>query len=172
MDWIPVGTLTKTHGLKGEFKFHSLISDPNVFEGLKRVRVFGPEANEKELIISSFRWRLPRSIVKFEEYNSIDEVRHLAGWQVFVHRIGFKKLPEGEYYWFEIEGLNVFDEEGCHYGRIEEIIQTGSNDVYVVREGGKELLLPMIDSVVKTINLEEGKLIFHPVEGLLENAPG
>ena len=73
--------------------------------------------------------------------------------------------------WFQIEGLKVYDEEGHYYGNIEEIIRTGSNDVYVVRDDEKELLLPMIDSVVKIIDLEAGKLIFHPVEGLLEDTP-
>ena len=63
----------------------------------------------------------------------------------------------------------MYDEAGYYHGDIEEIIRTGSNDVYVVRDGKRELLLPMIDSVIKTIDLEEGKLIFHPLEGLLED---
>ena len=82
-----------------------------------------------------------------------------------------KPLPQGEYYRFEIEGLAVFDEMDKPYGVIEEIIPTGSNDIYVVRNGDQEWMLPMIDSVVKSIDLEQGKLIFHRIEGLFEDTP-
>ena len=88
-----------------------------------------------------------------------------------VAREDFEPLPEGEFYRFEIEGLNVFNDTGKYYGVIEEIVETGSNDVYVVRGEGKEWLIPMIDSVVQTIDLEQGKLIFHCVEGLFEDTP-
>ncbi len=91
----------------------------------------------------------------------------MRGWTVFVQREEFDALPDGEYYWFEIVGLHVYDEEGRYYGRVVEIMETGSNDVYVVQDGKKEILLPMIESVVKTIDVKEQKLIFHVVEGLL-----
>ncbi len=94
-----------------------------------------------------------------------------VGQTLRVHRQDFKPLPKGEYYWFEIEGLQVYDEQGRYHGTITEIIQTGSNDVYVVRDEDRELLLPMIDSVVKSIDLKEQKLVFHIVEGLLEDHP-
>ena len=88
-------------------------------------------------------------------------------------RRDFKELPTGEYYWFQVIGLNVYDQDGRHYGQVEDIIETGSNDVYVVRdgsrEGSKEILIPMIDWVVKNIDLEEKKLIFDNVEGLIED---
>ena len=88
-----------------------------------------------------------------------------------VARKDFEPLPEGEFYRFEIEGLKVFDDTKKYYGVVEEIVETGSNDVYVVRGEGKEWLIPMIDSVVQTIDLEQGKLIFHCVEGLFEDTP-
>jgi 16S rRNA processing protein RimM len=95
----------------------------------------------------------------------------LSGQEVLVAKEDFESLPVGEYYRFEIEGLKAFDDTGKYYGVIEDVIATGSNDVYVVREDGKEWLVPMIDSVVKSIDLEQGKLIFHCVEGLFEDTP-
>ena len=88
-----------------------------------------------------------------------------------VAREDFELLAEGEYYRFEIEGLKAYDDTGRYYGVVEEVIATGSNDVYIVRDEGKEWLVPMVDSVVKTIDLEQGKLIFHCVEGLFEETP-
>ena len=101
--------------------------------------------------------------------DSIEVASNLAGQALYLSRDKFPDLPENEYYWFQVEGLKVYDEVGHYHGDIEEIIRTGSNDVYVVRDGKRELLLPMIDSVVKTIDLEARKLIFHPLEGLLED---
>ena len=110
-------------------------------------------------------------IVKFEGVDSIEAAQSLSGQEVLVAKEDFESLPEGEYYRFEIEGLKAFDDTGKYYGVIEEIIATGSNDVYVVRGDGKEWLVPMIDSVVQNIDMEEGKLIFHCVEGLFEDTP-
>ena len=70
----------------------------------------------------------------------------------------------------QLIGLNVYDRDGRHYGQVVDIIETGSNDVYVVRSGEKEILIPMIDWVVKTIDIEEKKLIFENVEGLIEDS--
>lgn len=172
MDWIPVGKVTKTHGLKGELKFYPSMEE-DWFAGLQQVRL-GKEGDAKdfsEYNIQSFRGKDTPLIVKFKEVDGIDAAAELAGMTVYASREEFPDLPEDEYYWFQIIGLEVYDEDGRYYGRIEEIIRTGSNDVYVVRDGKKELLLPMIDTVVKTVDLEAGKLIFHPVEGLLEDTP-
>lgn len=169
MEWVFIGTVTKAHGLKGELKFRPEVPDERLLRNLQCIKLAGPDGGEKELRVVSLRGAHSRRIIKFEGLNSIDEVKALAGWTVSVRREDFEKLPEGEFYWFEVEGLKVYDVSGHFYGRIEEIIHTGSNDVYVVRGEGRELLLPKIDSVVKTIDLNEGKLVFHPVEGLLED---
>ncbi|KMP11065.1 ribosome maturation factor RimM [Candidatus Nitromaritima sp. SCGC AAA799-C22] len=172
MDWIPVGKVTKTHGLKGELKFYPLM-DENWFADLKQVRLGNedPAKDFTDCTLQSLRGKDVPLIVKFKEVDDVDAAKQLAGMTLYVPRDAFPELPEDEYYWFQIEGLEVYDEDARYYGRVEEIIRTGSNDVYVVRDDKKELLLPMIDSVVKSIDLEAGKLIFHPVEGLLEDTP-
>lgn len=167
MDWIPLGKLARTHGLKGELKFFP--EDPEDVGLLigQIVRV-----GEIELKVQSVRGANAPFIVKLEGIDDIDSAKLLTGKAVLANREDFKPLPEGEYYRFEIEGLEVFDdEEGKPYGVIEDIIPTGSNDVYVVRNGDHEWMLPMIDSVVKCIDLEQGKLIFHRIEGLFEDTP-
>lgn len=170
MDWIPIGRLTKTHGLKGELKFHPDDPDASLLDGLRRVRMEG-SANE-ELLVESVRGHGTPLIIKFEGRDSIDDVQDLKGTVLLAERELFPPLPEGEYYRFDILGLRVFDdEENRDYGTVTDIIETGSNDVYVVTDGSRELLLPMIDDVVKHIDLEAGKLIFHRVEGLVEDHP-
>ena len=166
MDWIPVGRVTRTHGLKGELKFFPDDQDDLVVQNDQQIRL-----GETTFKIKSVRGAKSPFIVKFEGVDSIEAAQSLAGQEVLVAREDFESLPEGEYYRFEIEGLKVFDDTGKYYGVIEEVIATGSNDVYVVRGDGKEWLVPMIDSVVQNIDLEEGKLIFHCVEGLFEDTP-
>jgi len=166
MDWIPVGRVTRTHGLKGELKFFPADQDDLVVQNDQQIRLGGTTFK-----IKSVRGVKSPFIVKFEGVDSIEAAQSLSGQEVLVAKEDFESLPEGEYYRFEIEGLKAFDDTGKYYGVIEEIIATGSNDVYVVRGDGKEWLVPMIDSVVQNIDLEEGKLIFHCVEGLFEDTP-
>ena len=166
MDWIPVGRVTRTHGLKGELKFFPADQDDLVVQNDQQIRL-----GETTFKIKSVRGAKSPFIVKFEGVDSIEAAQSLSGQEVLVAKEDFESLLEGEYYRFEIEGLKAFDDTGKYYGVIEEIIATGSNDVYVVRGDGKEWLVPMIDSVVQNIDLEEGKLIFHCVEGLFEDTP-
>ena len=166
MDWIPVGRVTRTHGLKGELKFFPADQGDLVVQNDQQIRL-----GETTFKIKSVRGAKAPFIVKFEGVDSIEAAQSLSGQEVLVAKEDFESLPEGEYYRFEIEGLKAFDDIGKYYGVIEEIIATGSNDVYVVRGDGKEWLVPMIDSVVQNIDLEEGKLIFHCVEGLFEDTP-
>ena len=166
MNWIRVGKVTRTHGLKGEFKFYPTEQNSATVQSGQRICL-----GEIQLKIESVRGVKSPFILKLDGINSIEAAKSLAGYEVKVAREDFEPLPEGEFYRFEIEGLNVFNDTGKYYGVIEEIVETGSNDVYVVRGEGKEWLIPMIDSVVQTIDLEQGKLIFHCVEGLFEDTP-
>jgi 16S rRNA processing protein RimM len=171
MDWVPVGDITKTHGLKGEVKLRPLVTDPGLVQGARCARIVGDDGSSVETVIEKVRGQGGRWIVKFKNFKTVEEAQTLAGRSLEIYREDFQPLPEGEYYWFQIEGIQVFDEEGRYYGTVNEIISTGSNDVYVVQDGDKELLLPMIDSVVKSIDLKENKLVFHIIEGLLEDHP-
>ena len=172
MDWISVGRVTKVHGLRGELKFFPSMGDLWI-AGAKQVRLScgNPVQDFAEYHIQSIRGGSTPLIIKFHKIDSIEAAGRLVGQTLYILRDQFPDLPEDEYYWFQIEGLRVYDEDGHYYGNIEEIIRTGSNDVYVVRDDKRELLLPMIDSVVKKIDLKAGELIFHPVEGLLEDTP-
>ena len=166
MDWIPVGRVTRTHGLKGELKFFPTDQEDLAVQNDQKILL-----GEATFKINSVRGAKSPFIIKFEGVDSIEAAQSLTGQEVLVAREDFESLPEGEYYRFEIEGLKVFDDTGKYYGIVEVVIATGSNDVFAVRGEGKEWLVPMIDSVVQTIDIEKGKLIFHCVEGLFEDTP-
>ena len=76
-------------------------------------------------------------------------------------------MPPDEFYWYQLQGLRVKTEDGIYLGILEEVIPTGSNDVFVVRKEGKEILIPATDEVVARINPQEKLMVIHPLEGLL-----
>lgn len=152
--------------MKGELKYYPFDQDDVTLQGVQQVRL-----GDNLLKIESVRGAKSPYIVKFEGINNVDEAKKFTKQEILVAREDFEPLPEGEYYRFEIEGLQAYDDAGKYYGVVEEVIATGSNDVYVARDEGKEWLIPMIDSVVHTIDLEQGKLFFHCVEGLFEDTP-
>ena len=164
-DWVPFGKLGKTHGLKGELKFFPFLSDPDLYCGVKTV-LFEDLTSKKETQIESLRGAKPPFIIKLKGWDSVDDSKKLRGEVLLAPRNQFESLSEGQFYWFEIEGLEVYDIEGVYHGRVEEVMETGSNDVYVVKNGNKELLLPAIDWVVKKVDLEGNRLTFQFVEGL------
>ena len=171
LDWVAVGKVTRSHGLKGEMKFRPFIKDEDILKDICGVKLGPDESTGQELQVENLRGHYSKRIVKFKGFNSIEAVQELSGHLVYIKREDFKVLPDGQYYWFEIEGLNVYELDGRYYGQVVEVMATGSNDVYVVRDGDKEILLPMIDSVVKLIDLEQGKLVFKNIEGLIEDTP-
>jgi len=171
MQWVPVGILGKTHGLKGELKFRPDVPDSDLVDHLRHVHTGADSPEAPPRMVAGLRGHGQRLILKLQGVDRVEDARRLTGQILLARLDDFPRLPEGEYYWFQIQGLGAYDEDGRFYGTVEEIIPTGSNDVYVVRDGGRELLLPVIEDVIKQIDLDQHKLIFHAVEGLLEDHP-
>lgn len=118
-------------------------------------------------VIQSLRQHNDGMLVFFEGISSREAVEILRNQDVFVRADDRPPLPEGEYYQHQLIGLQVVTEEGEILGTLAEILETGANDVYVVRrESAKDLLLPAIDEVVLAIDLEEGEILVHLLEGL------
>ena len=102
MDWIPVGRITRSHGLKGELKFFPSNRDDVILQKAQRVRL-----GQTQLKIESVRGVKSPFIIKFDGINNIEDTKNLTGQELRVAREDFKPLPEGEYYHFEIEGLKA-----------------------------------------------------------------
>jgi 16S rRNA processing protein RimM len=169
MQLVPVGRITKPHGLKGEVKFTPFLVDDEILACLNQIYLESNKDSPAQWHVESVRGFGAKLILKLKGCDTIEEAQILAGQTLSAPREEFPELPEGEFYRFDILGLDVFDEEGRSYGKVTDVIVTGSNDVYQVSDGTKEILLPMTDEVVKNIDLKERKLTFHIIEGLLEN---
>lgn len=165
-DYLELGQIVNTKGLKGEVKLNSFAEDDSVFETLDKVYLkTKTEIVEKQ--IEKVGYGKNQVILKFKDCNSIDEAETLREMYLLVKRSDLEELPEGVYYIAELLGLDVYTDEGELLGKVDDIYSTGANDIYVVKDDlGKQKLLPGIKEVIQETNLEEGKIIVHLIEGL------
>jgi len=167
-EWIVVGTVTRPHGVRGEVKVLPLTDMPGRFRDLDEVAVEDRSGTRRSLRVDRVRFQGKWVLVHFAGVDGREKAADLAGARILVHRSKAVPLPPGRYYHADIIGLAVRTDEGRDLGRVEEIWETGSNDVYVVRGEGREVLVPAIESVVRRVDLEEGILVIHAMEGLLD----
>ncbi len=163
---LEVGKIANTHGLRGEVKVAVWMDYPEEFEALETVYLKTRKETLK-LTVKNVRYQKNNLIVKFAEFNDINEVEQYKNCVLYADRDELGELPEGVHYIVDLIGLEVYNEEGEKLGVIADVINNGASDIYdVKREGKKNLLLPVIDEVVKEIDIEGGKVTVHVMEGL------
>ena len=151
MKKVVIGKISAPHGVRGEVRIVPLTDFPERFENLKTVFL----EDDSKMELESVKFSNKFIIVKFKNINSRNDIEIFNGKLLMLNRSDIPSLPEGEYYNFDIIGLEVIDDKGSKLGKITEVLKTGSNDVYVV-EGKKQLLVPALKKVVKEINLVDG----------------
>ena len=164
--YLELGQIVNTKGLKGEVKINSFTEDNTKFERISKVFIKRKETL-KEYEIEKVGYNKNQVIIKFKNINTVEEAETLRNSYIVVDREIFGELPEGVYYIADLIGLEVYTENNEYLGKVDDIFNTGSNDIYVVKDDlGKQKLLPGIDEVIKKIDLEEGKIIVNLIEGL------
>lgn len=164
--YLELGQIVNVKGLKGEVKVNSFTDDNTKFERISKV--FVKQKNTlTEYEIEKVGYNKNQIIIKFKNIDTIEEAEKLRNSYIVVDREIFGELPEGVYYIADLIGLDVYTESNEYLGKVDDIFQTGSNDVYVVKdEKGKEKLLPGIDEVIKKIDLKENKITVNLIKGL------
>ncbi len=164
--YLAVGLLRRPHGLRGDILFTVTTDFPERLRPGTLV-YFGDD--KREMKITRRRPHNDGIIFGFEGISTPEQAAKYTGKTVFVPAEGRPPLPEGEYYHHQIIGLEVFDEAGASLGVVSEILETGANDVYVVKNpAGRELLLPALEQVVLEIDLERKLMKVHLLPGLAE----
>lgn len=164
---VVVGQIVSARGVKGEVKVYPLVDDPDFFSRIERIWLGDPDdAGEPRRILRA-RPAKPHVLIHFEGVDSRTDAEALSGLKLSVPSSEMPPLEEGLYYHFQLEGLRVETDEGRFLGILDHIMETGSNDVYVVRSpGGEEFLIPATREVVKSINLDEKTVIVSVMEGM------
>ena len=159
---IDVGQILGPHGVDGAVKIKSFTDVPTRFSPGNVLFIH----NKSHEIIDSFPLRKDQLVLRLSGLQSARQVEDLTGEWVRSSWRFSPTLDQNEFFHYQLIGLNVYTENGDELGSIKEIIQTGSNDVYLVDCEGQELLLPAISQVIREINLEDGKMIVNLIEGL------
>lgn len=163
---LEIGQIVNTFGIKGMIKVKPFSDDITKFEQLKKIYIKN-QKEKKEYIIEEVKYHKIMVMLKLQGINNIEDAEKLRNSYITVSRKDVKPLQEGEYYIVDLLGLDVFTDENENLGILDDIFNTGSNDIYVVKDGqGKQILLPAIAEVIKEINLDSKKIIVHLIEGL------
>lgn len=155
-DMIVIGKIIAPQGVRGEVRVMPLTDFPERFRKLKTARL----DDGTSLPVESVRYHQQFVLLKFREMNDRNAIEHLRGKLIQVERKDAVPLPAGHYYIFDIIGLEVFTEEEEYLGNVTDVLETGSNDVYVVEQQDKKpLLIPALKTVVLKIDIAGGKMI-------------
>ena len=165
---LQVGAITSTHGVRGEVKVFPTTDDAKRFGKLKEVELETKEGTTT-LHIKGVKYFKQFVILKFEEYDSLNDVESIKGRKLFVTRKNAVKLQKNEYFIADLIGMRVIDEENGLEGLVDDVIQTGANDVYdITLADGRNLLLPAIKDCVLNVDIESRVIKIHILEGLLD----
>lgn len=165
-DLLEVGKIVNTHGLKGEVKVVAWTDSPYDFEEIEKVYI-KTKSETKCLEIANIKYQKNNLIVKFGEFNDINEVLPYKNTILYANREDLPELEDGVHYIVDLIGLEVVTEDGETVGTVADVFNTGANDIYdVKRRGKKNLLLPVIDEVVKNIDISGGQIIVNIMDGL------
>ena len=164
-DLLQVGIITSTHGVRGEVKVYPTTDDPRRFRRLKEV-VLDTGKEKMNLEIEGVKFFKQFVILKFKGLDNINDIEKYRQKSLYVTRKNAVRLQRDEYFIADLIGLKVQDEDGKELGTVKDVIETGANDVYEVEMAdGKSLLLPAIKQCILNVDVENGTMQVHVLEG-------
>ena len=164
---LEVGQIVNTFGIKGFVKVYPYVDDIKRFDNLKTIYLKSKN-KENKFEIEEAKYQKNMVLLKLKGIDTIEQAEVLRNSYIEIERKDAVKLEEGQYFIADLLGLDVFIDTGEKLGTLDDIYNTGSSDIFVVKnELGKQFLLPHIDEVIKNIDLENGKITVHIIDGLI-----
>ena len=160
---VRVGKIVNTHGLKGDVKCICLTDEMERFDDFDYVYI---EDTEERLDIENIRYMKGMVYLRFKGLDNINLVEKYKNKYIIIDEMQMKPLEEDSYFVSDLIGLDVYDQEENHLGKITYVYQTGANDVYELNRN-KEMLIPAIKDVVKSVDIAAGKMTIKKIKGLL-----
>ncbi len=164
-EFISVGKIAGLHGVRGELKMHAYSPAEELSELLKE-RFKSVEINGKNYDVEASRFHSGKVLLKLKKVTTFEEAEPLKGSEVGINRDELPELAEGEYYHFDLIGMEVLDEGGEALGVLKEIISVGSNDVYQIEGAGGETLLPALSNIILDVDLTARRMKVKLPEGI------
>lgn len=165
--YLEIGQIVNTFGIKGMVKIKPFTDDIHRFDKLETIYIENKKV-KKEYKVEEVKYHKNMVLMQLEGVNTVEKAENLRQSYLLVDRQKEEPLEEGVYYIVDLLGLEVYTDEGKLLGKVDDIFNTGSNDIYVVKdELGKQILLPGISDVLKDVDLEKGKITVHLIPGLV-----
>lgn len=165
MDYIKIGRIINTHGIKGEVKIFPLTDNIERFSDLKKAYLGD---NKIKVEVEKVRYHKGLAIIKFKEFNDINEILKFKDHFIYIDEEDRVKLPEDHYFIFDLVDCAVYDTEGKKIGIVTDVIQYSANDVYVVENEEKSYLIPAVKEFVIDVDIHNKRIIIDPIEGMIE----
>ena len=166
--FLRVGVISSTHGIRGEVKVYPTTDDPERFLDLDEV-ILDTGREHKILEIEGVKFFKNQVILKFKGYDNINDIEKYLKKDLLVDREHAVELGENENFIADLIDMEVVTDEGKVLGTLTDVIETGANDVYAVKTlEGKEILLPAIRDCILDVNVDEKRMTVHVMEGLLD----
>ena len=166
-----VGSITQTHGIKGEVKVFPMTDDISRFKNMKNLLLDGGKDGYINLEVENVRPQKNLVILKFKGIDNINDIEKYKGKGLYVTKDNRVELKEDEYFIADLIGCDVFldDNSNDKFGKITDVFETGANDVYeITLEDGGTVLVPAIKECIIDVNVDENKMVIHLLEGLME----
>ena len=165
--YLEIGQIVNTFGIKGMVKVKPFTDDITRFDRLKKVYIKNKNG-KKEYEIEEVKYHKQMALIKFKGIENPEDANLLRESYLIIDRENEEPLEEGTYYIVDLIGVEVYTDEGELLGTLKDIFNTGSNDIYEVKdELGKQILLPAIADVIKEIDVKNRKIIVHLIKGLM-----
>jgi 16S rRNA processing protein RimM len=169
-EYLLIGKISGVHGIRGNVKVVSFADSPDIFETDLPFLVIDAGGNSHMYTIDWVKPHQRGLLMSLHDVQDRNGAEALIQAEIYIKKSDLPSLEEGTYYWFEMIGLSVYDTDGEFLGRIESVMPTGSNDVYVVKDEERgaayEILIPALASVVHEVDLGGGKIVVELPEGL------
>lgn len=166
-EFLEIGQIVNTFGIKGMVKIKPFTDDITRFDRLEKVYV-EISKSRKQYEVEEVKYHKDMVLIKFKGIDKVEDAELLRNAYLKVNRKDEPELEEGTYYIVDLLGLDVYSDKGILLGKVDDIFNNGSTDIYVVKdELGKQILLPAISDVIKEINLEEKRIVVHILKGLI-----
>ncbi len=164
-----VGKIVNTHGIRGELKVKVETHFPERFHTGSQLVIVDAQEKQMSVEVESSRFQKDMVVIRFKQFTNINQVEQYKGCLLKMDASSQQSLQEGQYYYHQIMGCTVVTDDHHELGHITEILSPGANDVWVVhRSGKKDILIPVIDDVVKHIDIHNKRVIIQVMEGLIE----
>lgn len=166
-EYFELGQIVNTFGIKGMVKVKPFTDNIEQFEELEKIYIKN-KSGKKEYQIEEVKYHKQMVLIKFKGIENPEEAELLRNSYVLINRKDAKPLEEGTYYIVDLLESEVYTDEDVLLGKVEDIFNTGSNDIYVVKDDlGKQILLPGIPDVIKQVDIENKKITVHIIPGLM-----